>query len=240
MHFCNKCGRELSHREKFCKHCGTRIEYLCSLPPFPPGPERRREPRKPSSVGKWIFIYLISTATVFVLSYFYYSSPDLQAWTQRKPDFRATQTNEGLVTPAASSTATTTLTLKSAYNQFTVTVQKTSGLYEDSRKVNVPGDPKRTAENYRSILRKSDVLLAQLSVPPGSPTEVTAVLVPLKESLSLLGKSSATMADYLEGKLSLSPPNPDWVAKSQEFSAQGQARLVEAQQALTTLRKKID
>jgi hypothetical protein len=64
--------------------------------------------------------------------------------------------------------------------------------------------------------------------------------MPLKESLGLLSKSTSIMADYLDGKLSLAPPNPDWVGRSQEFSAQSQARLKEANLALVKLRKKIE
>lgn len=242
MHFCNQCGRELAHREKFCKHCGTRIEYLCALPPFPPGAEKRREPRKPSSFTKWFLGYLLSTALVFSLSYFYFSSPELQAWSARKPAPAPAQ-GQAAEQPSAQQppvAATQTAALKSAYNQFTVAVQKAAGLYEDSRKVNVAGDPKRTADNYRTVLRNTDNLLAQLVVPPGSPAEIGAIAGPLKESLSLLAKSTSIMADYLDGKLSLSPPNPDWVARSQEYSAQGQSRLKEAQQALSALRKKIE
>ena len=240
VHFCNQCGREISHREKFCKYCGTKIEYRCALPPFPPNPEKRRELRKPSPVGKWILLYLCSTFFIFALSYFYFSSPGSFAWSfNEKKQPAASVQLEKAASPAATAEVPSAV-LKSAYNQMTVGIQKAGILFEDSRKVNVAGDPKKTADNYRSVLRNSDALLAQIAIPAGAPAEVTAVIVPLKESLSLLGKSTSTMADYLDGKLSLSPPNPDWVAKSQEFSAQGQARLKEAQQALATLRKKIE
>lgn len=243
MHFCNQCGRELAHREKFCKHCGTRIEYLCALPPFPPGPEKRRPIRKPSAVGKWFLIYLLSTAAIFVLSYMYYSAAfggvlDLHAWTVKKTEPAAVPTDQASV--QNSPPPNTTTVLKTAYNQLTIAQQKANGIYDDSLKVNVPGDPKRTADNYRTILRNADALLVQITAQPGSPAEITAVAVPLKESLSLLGKSTSTMADYLDGKLSLSPPNPDWVARAQEDAAQGRSRLKEAQQALTALRKKIE
>ena len=230
MHFCNQCGRELSHREKFCKHCGTRIEYLCALPPFPPGPDKRRELRKPSSIGKWILVYLLSMVAVFIFSYFYYSSTDLQTWSlsPKKSESKTVQPERSTATPAPAATNPTVI-LKSAYNQFSIAVQKSGGLFDDSRKVNVAGDPKRTADNYRTVSRNADALLAQLTVPPDSPSDITAVMVPLKESLSLLGKSTSIMADYLDGKLTLASPNPDWVAKSQEYAAQGQARLKEAQ-----------
>ena len=168
MHFCNTCGRELSHREKFCKHCGTRIEYLCALPPFPPGPEKRREPRKPSSVGKWILAYLGSTLLIFALSYLYFSSPDLQAWSMspKKLEPVPTTQTEKSVPSTTSAVTNPTVMLKTSYNQFSVIIQKSSGLYDESRKVNVPGDPKHTADNYRTVLRNADALLAQLTVPP--------------------------------------------------------------------------
>ena len=119
-------------------------------------------------------------------------------------------------------------------------LQKATALLEDAKKVNIPGEPLRTAANYRSIQRKCDALLGELTIPPDTIAEAGLVLVPLKETLTLLGKSSAIMSDYLEGKLSLAPPNPDWVGRSQEYSAQAQARLRETQQALGALRKKIE
>ena len=130
--------------------------------------------------------------------------------------------------------------MKNAYNQLSVGTQKAVQLVNDARKVNVAGDPKRTAANYRSVQSGSDTILAQLSLPPDASTEVGAVVMPLKECLSLLSKSSSIMADYLDGKLSLAPPNPDWVGRSQEYFAQSQARLKESQQALSVLRKKIE
>ena len=240
VHFCNQCGREISHREKFCKYCGTTIEYRCALPPFPPSPDKRREIRKPSPVGKWILCYLFSTLIIFAVSYLYFSSPGSFAWSstnkkQPEPSVQA-EKNDANTPPVEIPSSL----LKSAYNQMTVGIQKTGILFEDSRKVNVAGDPKKTSDNYRSVLRNTDALLSQITIPAGAPPEVNAVIVPLKESLSLLGKSASIMADYLDGKLSLTPPNPDWVARSQEYSAQGQARLKEAQQALITLRKKIE
>ena len=240
IHYCNQCGREISHREKFCKYCGTKIEYRCALPPFPPASEKRREIRKPAPVGKWILLYLFSTVCIFALSYFYFSSPGLQAWSLKETKPAVAPVQSETAVSVAAQVENPTVLLKSAYNQLTVGVQKTGVLYEESKKVNVPGDPKRTADNYRGVLRNTDALLAQLTIPPGSSSEVMAVVVPLKESISLLGKSVSIMADYLDGKLSLSPPNPDWVARSQEFSVQGQARLKETQQALSELRKKIE
>ena len=130
--------------------------------------------------------------------------------------------------------------MKNVYNQLSVGTQKAVQLVNDVRKVNVAGDPKRTAANYRSIQSGSDAILAQLTLPPDASTEVGAVAMPLKEGLTLLSKSASIMADYLDGKLSLAPPNPDWVGRSQEYFAQSQARLKEAQQALTVLRKKIE
>ena len=131
-------------------------------------------------------------------------------------------------------------TLKATYNQLSIGLQKATALLEDAKKVNIPGEPLRTAANYRSIQRKCDALLSELTIPPDTIAEAGPVLVPLKETLTLLGKSSAIMSDYLEGKLSLAPPNPDWVGRAQEYSAQAQARLRETQQALGALRKRIE
>ena len=141
---------------------------------------------------------------------------------------------------APSRTESSAAVLKNSYNQLSVLAQKTLTLSDDYKKVNVPGDSKGTAANYRAIQRGSEALLAQFSLPPDVPSDVTAVAMPLKEAIILLGKSSSVMADYLEGKLSLAPPNPDWVGRSQENFAQAQARSKEAQQALSALRKKFD
>jgi hypothetical protein len=240
LHYCSQCGHEIPHREKFCQSCGTKVEYLCALPPMPLEPARRREVRSAASITKWIIIYVTGVLFMFGFSYLYFSSPGLFSWPwslNKQPQAAAPQT------PAPAAPARNenpNLTLKNAFNQLSINVQKTVSLVDDSRKVNVAGDPKRTADNYRVIQRSSDSLLAQLMMPPDASPEVGAVIIPLKECLSLLSKATSIMADYLEGKLSLTPPNPDWVGRSQEFSAQSQARLKEAQQALANLRKKIE
>ena len=241
MHFCSQCGHEIPHREKFCQSCGTRIEYLCALPPLPQEPAKRREVHTAASVTKWIILYVFVIVSTFGLSYLYFSSPDSFTW--KWPFTKSTQVAPQAQAPEHSQPSRTdvsAVTLKTFYNQLTITVQKTSLLGEDQRKANVPGDPKRTAANYRAIQRASDGLLAQLTVPPDLPPEVGSVILPLKECLSLLNQSASIMADYLEGKLSLSPPNPDWVARSQEYSAQSQARFKQAQQTLANLRKKLE
>ena len=175
----------------------------------------------------------------FGLSYTYHSSPAIQAWFNRTGS-TAQQTAPTTETKPASGTASSVATLKATYNQLSIGLQKATALIEDAKKVNIPGEPIRTAANYRSIQRKCDALLGELAIPPDTIAEAGPVLVPLKETVILLGKSTAIMADYLEGKLSLAPPNPDWVGRSQEYSAQAQARLRETQQALTALRKKIE
>ena len=241
LHFCSQCGHEIPHREKFCQSCGTRIEYLCALPPLPSEPVKRREVHTAASITKWIILYVFIIVSTFGLSYLYFSSPDSFTW--KWPFFKSSPAAVQTRSPEPSQpsrTEVSTSTLKSFYNQLTITVQKTALLGEDQRKANVPGDPKRTAANYRTIQRTSDGLLAQLAVPPDLPPEVGSVVLPLKECLSLLNQSASIMADYLEGKLSLSPPNPDWVARSQEYSAQSQARFKQAQQALANLRKKLE
>ncbi len=245
MHFCSQCGHDIPHREKFCQSCGTRIEYLCALPPLPPEPAKRREVHTAASVTKWIIVYLMAIVLTFGLSYLYYSSPDSFTW--KWPFFKSSKIAEQTQTSEPSRpsrTEVSTSTLKAFYNQLTITVQKSAQLGEDQRKANVPGDPKRTAANYRTIQRASDGLLAQLTVPPDLPpevgSEVGSVVLPLKECLSLLNQSASIMADYLEGKLSLSPPNPDWVARSQEYYAQSQARFKQAQQALASLKKRLE
>ena len=240
MHYCCNCGYEIPRREKFCPNCGTQIEYLCALPPVPPEPRSRREINSAASITKWIILYVIAVMLSFGLSYVYYSSPAIQAWFSRsnaasgKPAVAEDQNK-----PAANAAASLA-TQKSTYNQLTIALQKTVVLLEDSKKVNIPGEPVRTAANYRSIQRKCDALIGELPIAPDTIPEAGPVLVPLKETLMLLGKSTTIMADYLEGKLSLAPPNPDWVGRSQEYSAQAQARLRESQQALGVLRKKIE
>ena len=243
MHYCSHCGREIPHREKFCQHCGTRVEYLCALPPLPSEPAQRREVRSAASITKWIVFYFFAILLTFGTSFLYYSSPESFSWKWPFGNSKSASTSQTLppqavsqrVDPAAGATA-----LKNAYNQLSVGTQKAVQLISDARKVNVAGDPKRTAANYRSVQSGSDAILAQLSLPPDASTEVGAVVMPLKECLSLLSKSSSIMADYLDGKLSLAPPNPDWVGRSQEYFAQSQARLKESQQALSVLRKKIE
>lgn len=239
MHFCCHCGHEIPRREKFCSNCGRQIEYLCALPPVPAQPQTRRSVQSAASLTKWIILYLVAVVMAFGLSYTYYSSPAIQAWFNRTGS-TAQQTAPTTETKPASGTASSVATLKATYNQLSIGLQKATALIEDAKKVNIPGEPIRTAANYRSIQRKCDALLGELAIPPDTIAEAGPVLVPLKETVILLGKSTAIMADYLEGKLSLAPPNPDWVGRSQEYSAQAQARLRETQQALTALRKKIE
>jgi len=209
------------------------------LPPVPVEPHPRRSVHSAASLTKWIVLYFVAIAMAFGLSYTYYSSPGLQAWFNRSGT--PAQQPAATIQPKPSVGATAPMaTLKATYNQLSIGLQKTTALLEDAKKVNIPGEPLRTAANYRSIQRKCDALLAELTIPPDTIAEAGPVLVPLKETLTLLGKSSAIMSDYLEGKLSLAPPNPDWVGRSQEYSAQAQARLRETQQALGALRKKIE
>ena len=243
LHYCSHCGHEIPHREKFCQHCGTRVEYLCALPPLPSEPALRREVRNAASITKWIVFYFFAILLMFGASFFYFSSPESFSWTwpfgKSKPASISQPISPQMVSQRADTTAGAAA-LKNAYNQLSVGTQKAVQLINDARKVNVAGDPKRTAANYRSVQSGSDAILAQLSLPPDASTEVGAVVMPLKECLSLLSKSSSIMADYLDGKLSLAPPNPDWVGRSQEYFAQSQARLKESQQALSVLRKKIE
>jgi hypothetical protein len=243
LHYCSHCGHEIPHREKFCQHCGTRVEYLCALPPLPSEPAQRREVRSAASITKWIVFYFLAILLTFSASFFYYSSPESFSWTWPFGKSKPASTSQPISPQMVSQRADTiagAAALKNAYNQLSVGTQKAVQLVNDARKVNVAGDPKRTAANYRSVQSGSDAILAQLSLPPDASTEVGAVVMPLKECLSLLSKSSSIMADYLDGKLSLAPPNPDWVGRSQEYFAQSQARLKESQQALSVLRKKIE
>ena len=243
LHYCSQCGHEIPHREKFCQSCGTKVEYLCALPPLPPEPNARREIRSAASITKWILVYVFAVLLAFGFSYLYFSSPGLVTWVWPfgKQQPAASQPTAPTQTqPSSTRSESSASTLKTAFNQLSVSIQKSSLLLEESRKVNVAGDSKRTAVNYRSVQRGCDALLAQLTLPPDTSTDIGAVVMPLKESLSLLSKSSSIMADYLDGKLSLAPPNPDWVGRSQEYAAQSQARLKEAQQALANLRKKIE
>ena len=242
MHYCSQCGHEIPHREKFCQQCGTRVEYLCALPPLPSEPPPRRPVQVAASLTKWLVLYIVAVCLTFGLSFIYYSSPELFTWSwpfSRQQNAAAVPptTAQPAQAPKADSAAAA---LKGAFNQLSVGVQRSTQLIADARKVNVAGDPKRTAANYRTIQSGSDAALAQLTLPPDISAEVSAVAMPLKECLSLLSKSSSIMADYLDGKLSLAPPNPDWVGRSQEYFAQSQARLKEAQQALAVLRKKIE
>ncbi len=241
MHYCCNCGREIPRREKFCPTCGTQIEYLCALPPVPVEPHNRRTVNTAASMTKWILLYIVAVMLSFGLSYVYYSSPAIQAWFTRSsaPAGKPAAT-EDQNKPATTGAAASIATQKNTYNQLTIALQKTSVLLEDAKKVNIPGEPVRTAANYRSIQRKCDALIGELPIAPDTIPEAGPVLIPLKEALMLLGKSTAIMADYLEGKLSLAPPNPDWVGRSQEYFAQAQARLRETQQALGALRKKIE
>ena len=239
MHYCCQCGHEIPRREKFCPNCGTQIEYLCALPPVPVEPHPRRSVNTAASLTKWIVLYLVAVVLAFGLSYTYYSSPGIQAWFNRS-SAPAQQTAPSTQPKPTVGAAAPMATLKTTYNQLSIGLQKATALLEDAKKVNIPGEPLRTAANYRSIQRKCDALLGELTIPPDTIAEAGLVLVPLKETLTLLGKSSAIMSDYLEGKLSLAPPNPDWVGRSQEYSAQAQARLRETQQALGALRKKIE
>ncbi len=240
MHYCCNCGHEIPRREKFCPNCGTQIEYLCALPPVPPEPHNRRTINSAASMTKWILIYLFAVMLSFGLSYVYYSSPAIQAWFSRPSAPAGQPAASSAEQKPAAAAAATTATQKSTYNQLTMALQKTSVLLDDAKKVNIPGEPVRTAANYRAIQRKCDALIGELPIAPDTIPEAGPVLIPLKETLMLLGKSTAIMADYLEGKLSLAPPNPDWVGRSQEYSAQAQARLRETQQALGALRKKIE
>ena len=239
LHYCCQCGHEIPRREKFCSHCGTQIEYLCALPPVPAEPHLRRSVNSAASLTKWIILYIVAVGLAFGLSYTYYSSPTIQAWFNRTSS-PAAQAPTKVQSKPASVTAAPTATVKATYNQLSIGLQKATVLLEDAKKVNIPGEPLRTAANYRAIQRKCDALLGELAVPPDATAEAGPVLIPLKETISLLGKSTTIMADYLEGKLSLAPPNPDWVGRSQEYSAQAQARLRETQQALGALRKKIE
>lgn len=240
MHYCCNCGHEIPRREKFCPKCGTQIEYLCALPPVLIEPHSRRSINSAASLTKWIILYFAAVVITFGLSYTYYSSPSLQAWFSRSnvpapqiaPSAQSKPTTVGTVAPMS--------ILKNTYNQLSISLKKATALLDDSKRVNIPGEPVRTAANYRSIQRKCDELLGELTIPPEAIAEAGPVLIPLKESIILLGKSTTIMADYLEGKLSLAPPNPDWVGRSQEYAAQSQARLRETQQALVVFRKKIE
>ena len=240
MHFCSQCGQSIPHREKFCQNCGTKVEYLSSIQPLPTDPAKRREIHSAASITKWIVFYLVAIVCTFGLSFLYFSSPGLFSFSGSASKQSVATQSTAPLPPMPQRSETPSAALKSAYNQFSVLIQKSSVLIEESRKVNVPGDSKATSANYRSIQRGADALLVQLTQPPDASTEISAVLVPLKESLSLLSKSVSIMADYLDGKLSLAPPNPDWVGRSQEYSAQSQVRLKEAQQALVNLRKKLE
>ena len=239
MHYCCHCGHEIPRREKFCSNCGRQVEYLCALPPVPVQPQPKRSIQSAASLTKWIILYLVAVVMTFGLSYTYYSSPAIQAWFSRsgQPAQQSAPTAESKPASGAVSSAAT---LKTTYNQLSIGLQKATSLMEDVKKVNIPGEPIRTAANYRSIQRKCDALLGELAIPPDTIAEAGPVLLPLKETVILLGKSTAIMADYLEGKLSLAQPNPDWVGRSQEYSAQAQARLRETQQALAAFRKKIE
>lgn len=237
MHYCCQCGQEIPRREKYCQNCGNQVEYLCALPPVQLEPQPRRKVDSATSMTKWILLYFFVIACSFGVSYIYFSSSGFQSWfTVTKPSAPIASSDSAKpVQTAASGTA-----LKNVYNQLSVALQKTVALMDEAKKSNVAGDPIRTAVNYRSVHRKSDVILGQLTISPDIALEVSSVLAPLKESISLLSKSTAIMADYLEGKLSLSPPNPDWVARSQEYSVQSQVLLKDAQKALVTLRHKLD
>jgi len=238
LHYCCQCGHEIPHREKLCQNCGNQIEYLCALPPVQVEPHNRRQVHSARSITKWIVLYFFAIILSFGSSYIYHSSPEIRAWfLLSKPSATSVNTSPPV---KPTSTALSASTLKNTYNQLSTIGQKTSALVDESKKVNVLGDPIRTAVNYRSIQRKSDALLGQFSFSPDTASEMASIFIPLKESIMLLSKSAEIMADYLDGKLSLSPPNPDWVARSQEYSAQAQARLRDAQQALTNLRKKIE
>lgn len=241
LHFCSHCGHEIPHREKFCQSCGTRVEYLCAIQPLPSEPVKRREVHSAASMTKWIILYVVVILSTFGLSFLYFSSPDLFAW--KKPSISHDTVASQPTVPVRSQpvrSETQTATLKSFYNQLTIWIQKAALLSEDLRKANIPGDQKRTAANYRSVQNGSDALIAQLTLPTEIAAEAGVTMMPLKECLSSLSKSASIMADYLDGKLSLAPPNPDWVGRSREHSAQSQARLKEAQQALSNLRKKIE
>ena len=240
MHYCSQCGQSIPHREKFCQSCGTKVEYLCSIQPLPADPSKRREVHSAASITKWIVLYFVAIVCTFGLSFLYFSSPGLFSLNGSWGKQAVTTQSAAPLQPVPQRNETSSAALKSAYNQFSVLIQKSSVLLEESRKVNVPGNSKATSANYRSIQRGADALLVQLTQPPDASTEISSVLVPLKESLSLLSKSASIMSDYLDGKLSLAPPNPDWVGRSQEYSAQSQARLKEAQQALINLRKKLE
>lgn len=238
MHYCCQCGHEIPRREKFCPNCGNQIEYLCALPPIPVEPQVKRKSHAVSSLTRWVFIYIFAVALSFALSYFYFSSPELQAWLGSSKKVEKTSATNDSVQPASATVSAAKL--KSSFNQLAIVTQKTAILIDNLGKVHVAGDPARTAVNYRTIQRDSEALLGQLNLPPDSSPETSAVLAPLKETLMLLSKSAIIMADYLDGKLSLAPPNPDWVARSQEYSAQARARLKQTQEALSVLRKKFD
>lgn len=237
MHYCCQCGQEIPRREKFCQNCGNQIEYLCALPPVQFEPHPRRKVNSAASVTKWILLYLFAVVCSFGLSYTYFSSSGFQSWFNFSKPTAPTVTTDSVKPVSAVPSGTA---LKNAYNQLSVAAQKMTAIMDEAKKVNIAGDPVRTAVNYRSVHRKSDALLGQLKISPDVSSEVSPVLTPLKESISLLSKSTAIMADYLEGKLSLSPPNPDWVARAQEYSAQAQILLIDAQKALVVLRRKID
>ena len=244
MHFCSHCGHEIPHREKFCQQCGTRVEYLCAVEPLPAEPPPRRPVQAAASITKWIVLYLFVVCLSFGLSFLYYSSPELFSWSfpfgQPKTNAVDLQPESAQRSPAAVKADSSGIAIKNAFNSLSAGVQRATQLIAETGKVNVAGDPKRTAANYRSIHNGSDAMLSQLTFPPDISAEVGAVAMPLKEALSLLSKSSLIMADYLDGKLSLAPPNPDWLGRSQEYFVQSQARLKEAQQALAALRKKIE
>jgi len=207
--------------------------------PLPAQPSKRREVQGASSVTKWIVIYTVAILCSFGISFLYFSSPSFFSWkgsVDTAKQATSPQHPPQNTTPSQR-VENSSVILKNSFNQFSVLIQKSSILIDDSKKVNIPGDSKGTALNYRSVQRGAEALLAQLIIPPDALPEVGAVVMPLKESMSLLSKASAIMADYLDGKLSLAPPNPDWVARSQEYSAQSQTRLKEAQEALSNLRK---
>lgn len=234
-HFCSQCGHELSQGDKLCRHCGRAVAYLTDVPVFPEIMEQKTKTRSTSIWRSWVIFYLVACVSIFLISYFYFSSPALQAF------FNSPKPPVAVVTSAPEpSGQPTPAVLKNAYNRLSANAQRAMVIADDYRKAGVPGDPVRTAANYRKVSQIADTLLAETVLPPDAPTETSNIAVPLKESIGLTGKAASIMADYLEGKLSLTPPNPDWVARAQDYFAQSQARLKETNQMLLVLRKKFE
>lgn len=97
----------------------------------------------------------------------------------------------------------------------------------------VPGNMESTLANFRDIQNRANQEIGKL--PKLDKPEAIKILALQRQSLEALEKASRVFADYLDGTLTLSDGNPNWVTVSAETYVVSQDKLEQAGQAIEQL-----